>query len=334
MEASMEHRNNNAPIHYAVYARCASTLACQPSIEDQINTCTSAVAERNPHWRLVEDAIFTDMGVSGLRSTGRPALEALLQRAREQPKPFDCVVMTSTHRLGRHLPDVLPTIDSLKSFGINLYFVDQKLDSTEPNFRHMISFRHVIGEQFVERLRQKVRQGTLGRVHSGFSTGGRCYGYASVPVWSEDGSRIVPSEAAVVQQIYGDFALGLSAPAIARALNKAQVPAPRGSRRHRNGDPCWQTRHICSILRCHRYKGEMVWGRTQMVRNPETGKLERHQAPVDEMVRVAAPQLRIVDADLAKSVQKRLAAMSGTAECDESSIDNSGAMPDVSSDKE
>lgn len=68
----MEHRNN-ATTRFAVYARYASNVARLASIEDQVNNCTSAVADRNSQRELAESTNFTDfasahrIGVEGRR---------------------------------------------------------------------------------------------------------------------------------------------------------------------------------------------------------------------------------------------------------------------------
>jgi site-specific DNA recombinase len=335
-ELSMENRNN-APTRFAIYARLASDLAGQSNIEDQVNKCISKIADRNPEWQLAEDAIFTDAGTSGLRTSGRPGLDALLERARQQPKHFDYVVMTDTARLGRNLPDILECIDFLHIRGINLLFVHQRLDSADSNFRLLLNLHcsDFITEQYAKALGQKVRQSSRGRINRGFSTGGRCFGYESVLVFSEDGaavgakSTVVPAEAAIVRRIYSDFASGVSAPDIARALNDEGANSQRGSRRQSGGGSRWQTRHVCAILRRDQYRGTVVWGRSHTMKDPETGRARRCRLSEEKVVRVAAPDLAIVDAAVAKAVDERLAEMSGGAACHESSDDTPLFMPDV-----
>lgn len=326
--------DRNAPTRFAVYARCASPHA-PDSIENQVNACSSWIADRFPHWELAQGAIFTDAGVPGLRSAGRQGLESLLEKVQQNPKPFTCVVMTSTDRLGRNLRDVLPIIDMLHHRGVSLCFVDQSLDSADPHFGFMRSVVTNVAHGYIEALRRKVRQGLKDRVYQGLSAGGRCFGYESMPIFQGDGSHVgakttvVPSEAAIVTRIYKDFACGFSAPQIARALNHEQVPPPNGTPKYMDRKPLWQSRHVYAILRRDQYRGTVVWGRSHTMKDPETGRARRCRLSEEKVVRVAAPDLAIVDAAVAKAVDERLAEMSGGAACHESSDDTPLFMPDV-----
>ncbi|MFP5228082.1 MAG: recombinase family protein [Acidobacteriota bacterium] len=306
--------DSTANTRYAIYARFSSDLSHRASIEDQVSACTAAIADRFAEWELAEGATFTDVSISGSRSSERPGFTALLEKAQEKAKPFDYVVMTDTDRLGRNLADVLECVETLDLYGIRVFFVNQMLDSAHPGFRMVLSVIDRVDREFVKALSQKIQRAMKGRVLQGLSTGGRCFGYCSVPLWSEEGSligttvTINPAEASIVKRIYTAYAEGASARAIAQTLNADRVPSPRGSRLPTGENPHWKAHHICTILRRERYKGNVVWGCTQTVVNPQTGKINRIPAPKDEVIHIVAPHLAIVDANLAKAVDERLEA--------------------------
>jgi hypothetical protein len=68
----------------------------------------------------------------------------------------------------------------------------------------------------------------------------------------------------------------------------------------------WNTQTVRRILRNERYRGVLVWNRTRLTRDPETGAIRRYRVPTDEICRVDAPHLRIVDAAVAAKVDERL----------------------------
>ena len=73
------------------------------------------------------------------------------------------------------------------SSGVFLYFVSQRLDSRERNFRQLLIMNGMADEQYSIGLGDKVHRGQEGRVLNGMIHGGRCFGYRNVPI--EDISR-------------------------------------------------------------------------------------------------------------------------------------------------
>ncbi|NVO25717.1 hypothetical protein HJ536_20395 [Donghicola sp. B5-SW-15] len=87
---------------------------------------------------------------------------------------------------------------------------------------------------FLEEVRHKTRRGLEGRAKAGKNTGGRAYGYRSVLLPEVGGKGtgsvkdIVPTEAAVIREIFEHYAAGKSPREIAANLNTRGVPSPRG----------------------------------------------------------------------------------------------------------
>jgi DNA invertase Pin-like site-specific DNA recombinase len=90
-----------------------------------------------------------------------------------------------------------------------------------------IGFKGTMGALYLKDLADKTRRGLRGRVEAGLSGGGNAYGYDVVTKFAANGEpvrgerRINADEAAVVYQIFSDYAAGKSPKAIALALNKA-----------------------------------------------------------------------------------------------------------------
>ena len=96
----------------AIYARYSSDLQRESSIEDQIRRCRD-YAERQG-WSVTDEFTRSDRAVSGATLAGREALLSLLEEAKLRPRPFDCLLVDDTSRLGRDLADVLRLVAILR----------------------------------------------------------------------------------------------------------------------------------------------------------------------------------------------------------------------------
>lgn len=157
------------------------------------------------------------------------------------------------------------------------------------------------------------RRGQHARVINGLSARGRYYGYSTIPAYSSDGAAVQGSklvvcepEAAAIRRIYREFAAGASASKIAKALSAEQVPIPRAKRVQ---FPRWTPRNVYAVLHQPRYRGNLVWGLTEVIRDPESGSMTRLKRHLGAAIQVAAPELKIVDDCVASAVDARLAAM-------------------------
>jgi len=310
----MDKTQTSPLVRCAIYVRSATND--KTSLAAQEQSCRAAVAKQSPTWTIVEDCIFTDTCASGVGRDGRPGLDSLLERAKECPKPFHYIVIADTSRLGRNLSRVLQIMKILKDHGIEVCFVEQKLDSRDPNFLMQVSIPGIMQEEYISALREKVRRGQHGRVQEGYTPGGRCFGYESDPDLVRDVAngnhrrlgtrlRIVPSEAETIRTIYRLFAEGVNVSEIARRLNDNSVPGPKKPATG-NVSNLWNARLVRGILKRERYRGTAVWNRTTRVRNPATGQIESRRKPDDEIIRIPMPELRIVDDEVSAKVDERL----------------------------
>src|SRR5437016_2616642 len=300
----------------AISARYSSDLQRQSSNEDQIRGAREYA--RQKAWLIVEDYVVADSEVSGEAMAGRDGLHRLLEAARTNPLPFDCVLLEDTSRLARNLPDQLRMIDRFAFHGVSVVFFSQGIDTSQQNARTLATLHGMVDEQFLVGLRDKVHRGQHGRVLQGMIPGGRCYGYRNVPI--EDPNRtgkygrpailgvspeINGEEAEVVRRMFKMYADGMGVGQSAKQLNREGVPAPvpAKNRLHR----AWSRYTVWEMLRNERYRGVLVWNRTKKVRNPETGRKISKSRPESERVRVEVPELRIVPEDLWQAVHDRIA---------------------------
>jgi DNA invertase Pin-like site-specific DNA recombinase len=298
----------------AVYARYSSDLQRPTSNDDQIRQCRSAIGQQG--WTMLDEFIRTDSEITGQSMVGRDGLNDLIRLAKTDPRPFDIIVIDDTSRLGRYLPDVLKVTDVLDNYGVSVYFAAQGLDSRQPGFRQIFTLHGMMDEQYVFGLRDKVHRGQRGRILNGYIHGGKCYGYKNVPV--EDQTRrgdygrpavigvlqeVIPEEAAVIRRIFEMYAAGASYADVAKALNAEGVLSPQPPRK--GNIRAWCPSAIREMLLNEKYRGVVIWNRTQTIRNRETGKTEQRPRAESEWVRVEIPELRIVSDELWRAVREQ-----------------------------
>ena len=264
-------------------------------------------------WSILEEFVVADRAMSGASITGRQMLQCLVSTAKSKPSPFDCVLVEDTSRLGRDLSDTLKTAKILNFHGVSVVSVTQGIDTSEDNSQSLLTLHGMMDEQYLSGLREKVHRGQEGRVLQALHPGGKCYGYRNIPI--EDPTRmgkygrpvvsgvrleIIPEQAVVIRRIFGMSARGVGFETIAKRLNREDVPTP---------NEVWNKYTIRSMIYNERYRGVVVWNRTQKTMNPETGRKVSKPRPNEEWQRKEIPEHRIVPEELWNGVHSRLNGM-------------------------
>jgi site-specific DNA recombinase len=276
----------------AIYARYSSELQSDRSIEDQIELAKAYAAREG----LIVTAAYEDRAQSGSSTQGRLGLARMLRDAND--RLFTHLIVESLDRLSRDQADLATLYKRLTFIGIEIREVHGG-KATPLN----AAVRGLVGTLYLADLADKTRRGLAGRVREGKSAGGKAYGYR--PVTGQPGAlEIVPDEAEAVRLVFQLYADGASPRDIAGRLNRDGVPPPRGCRWNAstiNGS----RQRSNGILGNTLYAGEMVWNRTRMVKDPETGRRVSRPNPESEWQRRHVDELRIVDAALWAAVQAR-----------------------------
>lgn len=280
----------------ALYARYSSDLQNERSAEDQLAALRLAAQAKG----LAVVAEYADRGISGASLMNRPAVRDLLADA--ERGRFDRVLCEALDRLSRDQEDTAHVYKRLEFRGVAL----ETLSEGVIGELH-VGLSATMNRLFLVELGKKTRRGLEARVRAGFSGGGRCYGYAQ---GAATGELVVdPAEAEVVRRIYRDYAAGRSPKAIAHALNAEGVKGPRGGTWTASalyGDRRAQDGLLCNEL----YIGVRVFNRRRFRKHPQTGRRSGVVNPPEQWVRVAAPDLRILDQALWDAAQARKAALS------------------------
>ena len=280
-----------------IYARYSTDLQSTSSIDDQVRLCRERI-ERDGHEL---SKVYSDPAVSGA-SLRRPGIQQLMQDA--SCGAFNFVYAEALDRISRDQEDIAAIFKRLAHHEIAIFTLSEgKVDELH------IGLKGTMNALFLKDLASKIRRGQRGRIANGFSAGGLSYGYAVVRELDDSGEfirgrrSIKQAEAAVVRRIFAEYATGKSPRRIAADLNADHVPSPRdgqwnastinGHRGRRNG-----------VLQNGLYRGQVVYNRVRMVKDPETGKRISRINPEKEWVRVEVPDLRIVSDELWEDVQK------------------------------
>jgi site-specific DNA recombinase len=302
------------PLRCAIYARFSSERQNPLSIDQQIRKCRE-YAERE-ELLVLDEYIFADEAVSGT-TDHRAGLQRLLEAAKQRPRPFDVILVDDTSRLSRRLEDALRIRERLQFAGVRTVFVAQGFDSNNKQAELLTVVHGIVDSQYIGGLREKTRRGMEQAILDGLHAGGRVFGYRRVPIHSAakldsygrpeiEGVRLAVDEnqAATVRRIFEHYADGHSMKRIAIELNRDGIlsPQPQKGRKSRS----WAQSSVRHILLNERYRGIVVWGRTEKIRSPETGKRIKRRKSESEWRRAEIPEQQIISEKLWNRTHERL----------------------------
>ena len=145
----------------AIYARVSTD---KQTCENQLNELRS-IAERMQY--IVVDE-FIDEGISGATSS-RPALDALMKSATQ--RRFDMVMCWSIDRLGRSLQNLIEILNELQSLKVDLFFMQQGMDTSTSAGRMMFSIFGALAEFERNLIRERVIAGQQRAISQGVKMG-------------------------------------------------------------------------------------------------------------------------------------------------------------------
>lgn len=118
----------------ALYVRVSTD---RQTTDNQAARLAEVAAARG--WRVVET--YTDAGISGAKGRDqRPALDRMLKDASR--RRYDVLMVWAIDRMGRSLADLIGTVQTLESCGVDLYVDQQPIDTTTPGGKLVF---HVFG---------------------------------------------------------------------------------------------------------------------------------------------------------------------------------------------
>jgi DNA invertase Pin-like site-specific DNA recombinase len=138
-------------VRTAFYIRVSTA---HQTADNQLHELERVAAARG--WNIV--ATYRDDGISGAKGRdGRPALDALLKAATR--REFDLIAVWSIDRLGRSLQHLVTTVNDLHASGVQLYFHQQALDTTQPSGKLLFSVMGSFAEYERDLIRERIKLG-------------------------------------------------------------------------------------------------------------------------------------------------------------------------------
>lgn len=136
------------------------------TVENQLSEL-HAIAQRHG-WQIAE--VYSDEGISGTKGRDkRPAFDRLLKAVSR--RDIDMIAAWSVDRLGRSLRDLVSLLGDLQAKGIDLFLVQQGLDTSTPSGRAMFQMLGVFSEFEAAMIRDRVRTGVARAKRLGTKSG-------------------------------------------------------------------------------------------------------------------------------------------------------------------
>ena len=135
----------------ALYLRVSTG---EQTVENQRRELEAAAEARG--WTVV--AVYADEGISGAKGRDRrPQLDLMLKDAVR--RRFDVVMVWAVDRLGRSLPDLIGSMQELHGSRVDLFLLQQGLDTTTPGGRAMFGMLGVFAEFERSMIQARVKSG-------------------------------------------------------------------------------------------------------------------------------------------------------------------------------
>jgi site-specific DNA recombinase len=282
----------------AIYARKSTeqngVADGQKSVARQIEHARQYATRKG--WSVDDSSIFVDDGISGAEFASRPGFLRLMNALKPRPR-FQVLIMSEESRLGREAIETAYALKQIVTAGARVFFYleDRERTLDSPTDKIMLSLTAFADELEREKARQRTYDAMIRKARAGHVTGGRVFGYDNIEILGTDGHRshvvrrINDVEAAVVRRIFELSAAGAGLTRITKTLNAEGAPAPRPQQ----GRPAaWIHSSVREVLLRPLYRGEIVWNRTK--KRDGWGQQNRRQRCASEILRVPAPELRII----------------------------------------
>lgn len=285
-------------LRVAAYCRVSTAQEEQLNSYDvQVRYYTEKIRSE-PKWAFV--GIFADRGLSGTSTKKRDEFNKMIKQCRRGK--IDMIITKSISRFARNTADVLKYVRMLKEIGVDIFFEEQNIHSTQPGAEFYITIYGSIAQSESENIsanviwgkNQSAKEGKVPFHYKNF------LGYRR----GEDGKpEIDPEEAEIVKTIYEQFLAGDSMRGIVEMLDNMGAPTPGGRGK-------WHRSTVCSILQNERYKGDAVLNKTYVV-DCLSKKVKRNDGQARPKYYVENNHPAIIDPATFGRVQEELARRTG-----------------------
>ncbi len=245
-----EVKNAHKQLRVAAYCRVSTKQEEQlNSYEVQRNYYTEKI-NSEPKWTLVD--IYADRGITGTSTKKRDEFNRMIRTCKRGR--IDMIITKSISRFARNTVDCLKYIRMLKDIGVDVYFEEQGIHSTQPGAEFYITIYGSIAQSESENISANVRWGKAQSAKEGNVTF-QYKGFLGYKKGEDGKPEIAPEEAEIIRFIYERFLAGDSLGGIINRLSEKGIPSPRGKEK-------WTFSTIQSILSNEKYKGDAIINKT------------------------------------------------------------------------
>ena len=219
------------------------------SYENQVNYYTERI-NKEPDWTLVR--IYADKGITGTSVKKRDEFNKMIRLCKQGK--VDMIICKSISRFARNTVDCLKYTRMLKDLGVDVYFEEQGIHSTQPGAEFYITIYGSIAQSESENISLNVRWGKAQSAKEG-KVAFHYKNFLGYKRGADGQPEIVPEEAMVIRFIYEQFLGGDSFGNIIKLLEEEGIKSPSGKDK-------WTYSTIQSILTNERYKGDAIINKT------------------------------------------------------------------------
>lgn len=246
-------RSEHRKLRVAAYCRVSTQQEEQlNSYSVQVKHYTEMITSE-PKWELA--GIFADKGITGTSVKKRDEFNKMIRKCKQGK--IDMIITKSIARFSRNTVDCLQHIRLLKELGVDVFFEEQGIHSTQPGAEFYITIYGSIAQSESENISANVKWGKAQSAKEG-KVPFRYDNFLGYRKGADGNPEIDPEQAETVRLIYDRFLAGDSYTTIAKFLQSKAILSP-------GGKEVWSETTIRSILSNERYKGDAILNKTYIV---------------------------------------------------------------------
>lgn len=237
--------NKKGIVDAAAYIRVSTEEQSEFSPESQLDKILYYA--ENHDYKIREENIFYDCGISGKSTNKREGFKAMIEKAKLKPAPFKAILVWKFSRFARNREDSILYKSMLrKKYGIRVISVSEDVgdDKMSVLIEAMIE---AMDEFYSVNLGEEVKRGMTKRAEKGKFQSRAPFGYRLVK------GALIPcdDEIEYVKLIFKLFLSGKNSEEISNVLNEMGVKTGKGN--------LWTPRSVMYLLKNPVYAGYVVW---------------------------------------------------------------------------
>lgn len=224
------------------YARVSS------GSEDQLNSYNNQVDFYESYVNSLENSklvkIYTDEGITGTRMDKRDGFLQMIEDCRNGL--INRIITKSISRFARNITETLSVVRELKSIGVSVYFMTEKIDTAKMGSEMMLAVYAACAEIESKAISNAQKWAFRTRAKEGrYNQPKLPYGYQRI-----DGEvKVIEDEAKIIEDIFNKYVnKDFSVTKLVDYLNKHYFKKKK-----------WSQSTVSSILKNERYCGDMLF---------------------------------------------------------------------------